>query len=36
MECLICGNHDVHDDTKRNICNQCDNGLMVPISKDDS
>ena len=32
MECLICGNHDLCDDTKLNICNQCDNGIMVKIT----
>ena len=32
MECLICGNHDECDDQKLVICDQCDNGLMVPIN----
>ena len=30
-ECLICGNHEECDD-KITICDQCDNGLMVPVN----
>jgi hypothetical protein len=27
-ECLVCGNHDMCDLTKINICDQCNNGVM--------
>lgn len=28
MECLICGNHEICETTKINICPQCENGVM--------
>lgn len=30
MECNTCGDHEMCDPTKYNICNGCDNGVMVP------
>lgn len=31
MECLVCGDHEMCNSDKINICHGCDNGVMIPI-----
>jgi hypothetical protein len=33
MECLCCGDHEMCDPHKSNICHGCDNGIMVNLSE---
>jgi ribosome-binding protein aMBF1 (putative translation factor) len=33
MECNICGSHKNYESTKLHICDQCDNGIMVPYRR---